>query len=95
MIEKRTVIHLRSITSFSDTRAVLLQRTIMPKKWNKTLFEPGTFPQPGKTPEAWDEEEWDRIVAQPQVQRGFNRLADKIRSQVATGKFEEGGFSVE
>ena len=48
-----------------------------------------------KNPDEIEEEEWKALVAQPEMQRGFSRLADKIRADIAAGKFEEGGFAVE
>ena len=42
-----------------------------------------------------EEEKWQSLIAQPEIQRGFSRLADKIRADIAAGKFEEGGFVVE
>jgi len=48
-----------------------------------------------KIAEELEEQEWDAVVSQPYVQHGLNRLAAKIRQQIAAGETEEGGFAVE
>ncbi|MDQ6659557.1 MAG: hypothetical protein M3Z24_01165 [Chloroflexota bacterium] len=42
-----------------------------------------------------EELEWDTLFAQPHVQAGLDRLAEKAERQFAAGETEEGGFAVE
>ncbi|HEY0754010.1 MAG TPA: hypothetical protein VGD98_08630 [Ktedonobacteraceae bacterium] len=48
-----------------------------------------------ETGEEYEERAWEALNAQPEIQRGLSRLADKIRANAAAGKFEEGGFGIE
>lgn len=61
----------------------------------RSVYTMKTIALPWQTAEEIEEEEWKALVAQPEIQRGFSRLADKIRADIAAGKFEEGGFAVE
>lgn len=48
-----------------------------------------------ETPYEREEREWEALNAKPEIQRGLNRLAEKIRANAIAGKFEEGGFGIE
>lgn len=42
-----------------------------------------------------EEQEWDALFAQPQIQAGLDRLEEKAMRQFRAGKIIEGGFAVE